>query len=681
MNLAVALEFVSALVWLVIAERMWWYRHTRRPQSTLYRMVPLFAGALALHYLLNALGALIPVDLDAPPSRSSVLLYTASDLAVLAGLALLRHALTYLPLREEPPGWGWLAVNYGLALVVATLTFLPRVNPNLNAGEQWLASLFPMILYTLLVCVLFLRQLGRVARRGPWGAGAVNEIRRPDVVILTGAFVGYAAVLLVVALLGRRALFAAGFMIDVALGVLIAVPFAVRLLGEVIRGVLVNALTIAAAAAVYLGARAIPHLLPDAGLAPVMDLLAVVALALVLPELHDAARAGVERVVFHRTRQRRDDLQTFLRTLTPDLGRLECCRRSLAELVRVMQLRGAAVLFADGELVPHGAIAMDAIADEWPRGAANDAIQARGFGTAEIRELPLAVKQALIDADVMGVFRVASPRRHWGFIFMTTGLLGSFISDEDGRALGAFADQLALVLDGTELLERTVAVERSLAHAEKLAAIGELAARIAHEIRNPVTAARSLAQQLFRDPAATFTEEHGIILTELERVERQVAALLRFARREDFAFVSVDLGELVRATVESLRPRLQAADVEVATETPDGVVARADPEKVRQVLINLIENAVDAMADGTGERRLAITVGNGAGRVTLRVHDSGPGVAADALPHLFEPFFSLKPNGTGLGLAIARRTVEAHGGRITAESGDGTTFVVELPPA
>jgi signal transduction histidine kinase len=680
MSLAVPLEFVVALVWLVIAERMWWYRLTRRPQSTFYRVVPFFAGALAAHYFLNTLGGLKAVNLDAPPERFHVLVYTLSDLAALAGISLLRHALAYLPLREEPPGRGWLVVNYGLAVLVAALSFLPRVNPNLTAGQQRLASLIPMIFYTVLVCLLLLRYLRRIARRGSWGAGAISEIRRPDVVIVTGAFVGYAALLLVLALSGRGTLLSSGFVIDVALGVVVAIPFAVRLLGEVIRGVLTNALTLAAAAAVYLGARAALHMLPGE-VAPIVDLLAVVALALALPELHDGFRAGVERVVFQRTRQRRDELQTFLRTLTPDLGRLECCRRSLAELVRVMQLRGAALLLADCELVSHGAIAMDRIADEWPHGAANDAIQGRGFGTAEIRELPVAVRQALIDADVMGVFRVASPRRHWGFIFMTTGLLSSFISDEDSRALGAFADQLALVLDGTELLERTVAVERSLAHAEKLAAIGELAARIAHEIRNPVTAARSLAQQLFRDPAATFTEEHGIILTELERVERQVAALLRFARREDFAFVSVDLGELVRATVESLRPRLQAADVEVATETPDGVVARADPEKVRQVLINLIENAVDAMADGTGERRLAITVGNGAGRVTLRVHDSGPGVAADALPHLFEPFFSLKPNGTGLGLAIARRTVEAHGGRITAESGDGTTFVVELPPA
>src|SRR5436309_300036 len=240
------------------------------------------------------------------------------------------------------------------------------------------------------------------------------------------------------------------------------------------------------------------------------------------------------------------------------------------------------------------------------------------------------------------------------------------------------------VLHAAELLARTVAVERSLAHAEKLAAIGELAARIAHEIRNPVTAARSLAQQLAREPTSPFAAEHRLILDELERVERQVAALLRFARREDFRFEPVDLAELTRATLEAFRPRLEAGGVTLELALADGVTARADREKLRQVLVNVLENALDAMAaEAAGPRTLSVAVANGHGAAALEVRDSGPGVPADALPHLFEPFFSTKPSGTGLGLAIARRTVEAHGGRIAvrAGSGRGLTVSVELPLA
>jgi signal transduction histidine kinase len=113
------------------------------------------------------------------------------------------------------------------------------------------------------------------------------------------------------------------------------------------------------------------------------------------------------------------------------------------------------------------------------------------------------------------------------------------------------------------------------------------------------------------------------------------------------------------------------------------VSARADREKVRQVLVNLIENAIDVLADRTGPRHVRIAVGGRNGSAAVRVADTGPGVAPDALPRLFEPFFSLKPHGTGLGLAIAKRTIDAHGGRIDVRStpGEGTTFEIELPLA
>jgi two-component system sensor histidine kinase HydH len=210
--------------------------------------------------------------------------------------------------------------------------------------------------------------------------------------------------------------------------------------------------------------------------------------------------------------------------------------------------------------------------------------------------------------------------------------------------VAAFVGQLARVLDGAELLERAVAVERALAHSEKLAAIGELAARIAHDIRNPVTAARSLAQ----------------------------------ARREEFHPVTLDVGGLVRATVDGLRPRLEAAGVALELALPGGLRAAVDAEKMRQALLNVLENALDALADAPGTRRLAVALAQDHGTATVRLTDNGPGVPPEALPRLFEPFFSLKPTGTGLGLAIARRTVEAHGGRIRAVAGDGPGLTVEI---
>jgi polar amino acid transport system substrate-binding protein len=171
-------------------------------------------------------------------------------------------------------------------------------------------------------------------------------------------------------------------------------------------------------------------------------------------------------------------------------------------------------------------------------------------------------------------------------------------------------------------------------------------------------------------------------LDELERVERQVRALLHFARREEYRFESLDLGALVQSTLGAFAPRLAALGVRLDATVAAGVFVRGDREKLRQVLVNLLENALDALALG-GERRIAAVVSTTNGTASVTVADSGPGIPPDALGHLFEPFFTLKPNGTGLGLAIARRTIEAHGGRIDVAPATprGTTFRLDLPTA
>jgi signal transduction histidine kinase len=364
-----------------------------------------------------------------------------------------------------------------------------------------------------------------------------------------------------------------------------------------------------------------------------------------------------------------------------EAGPGECARRVLAALVGTMDLRGAAVVLARrGEWIAHGDVAVDGLREVWPTGSQAQALPAGVFGYYWIRDEVL--REALAAAKVVLVVPVTSPRGAWGHLFVCAGLLSRWTDREHVETLELAADELALLLDASDLLARAVAVERSLAHAEKLAAIGEVAARIAHEIRNPVTAARSLAQQLAREASPGHDAEYRLVLAELDRVERQVQALLRFSRRESFAFEVADVGDVVRATVADLRPRFEAAEIAVATTVGSGLVARVDREKLRQVLVNLFENAVDALGEvGPGARRLEVRANGGDGAAVIEVSDSGPGVPDHVLPRLFEPFFSLKPHGTGLGLAIAKRTIEAHGGRIEAAAGGaaGLTFRIELP--
>ena len=216
----------------------------------------------------------------------------------------------------------------------------------------------------------------------------------------------------------------------------------------------------------------------------------------------------------------------------------------------------------------------------------------------------------------------------------------------------------------------------------------DLSAQVAHEIRNPITAAKSLVQQMGEDPTSAENVGYAkVALEELDRVERSVAHLLRFAREEDLrlADVSHPLGDRLRARDASATGSPRSACGSCATTAATSLV-RGDAEKLRRVVINLVGNALDALAEGRPpDPTLEVLAGeNLAGtECWLRVRDNGPGIDARALAQIWSPFYSSKASGTGLGLAIAKKVVEAHGGTIEAASqpGAGAEFTIALPKA
>jgi polar amino acid transport system substrate-binding protein len=229
--------------------------------------------------------------------------------------------------------------------------------------------------------------------------------------------------------------------------------------------------------------------------------------------------------------------------------------------------------------------------------------------------------------------------------------------------------------------ERRTLVDAHTRHVE------ELAAGVAHEIRNPITAAKSLVQQMGEDPTARDNVEYaGVALAELERVERSISHLLRFAREEDIALGELKIGEVVEAALATLADRVGGLRVTVEKDLGAVRPLRGDPEKLRRVLINLIGNALDAFAEAkTPAPHLTLQAGeNLAGsEVWLRVRDNGPGMDAERLGKIWSPFYTSKSTGTGLGLALSRKVIEAHGGAIEAGSapGEGTEFLITLPRA
>lgn len=224
-------------------------------------------------------------------------------------------------------------------------------------------------------------------------------------------------------------------------------------------------------------------------------------------------------------------------------------------------------------------------------------------------------------------------------------------------------------------------LRRQVAEAAHLAAVGRLAGSVAHEVRNPLSALRGLVQYLAKGAAAGSrqAEMAGLAVSEVDRLERVVSGLLEYTRPREPRRLPLDMGETVRATLELIRDDPRAEGVEIAYhEEPNLPSAPADPDQLRQVVLNLVLNALEAL---NGRGGLEVNLRREAGDLVLAVADQGPGLPEGEPDQVFDPFFSTRERGTGLGLAIARRIIEAHGGRITAANRPegGAVFSFSLP--
>jgi two-component system sensor histidine kinase HydH len=231
-------------------------------------------------------------------------------------------------------------------------------------------------------------------------------------------------------------------------------------------------------------------------------------------------------------------------------------------------------------------------------------------------------------------------------------------------------------------METINAARARLVQSEKLAALGQLATAIAHEVRNPLGVIRSAAQGVSETLGADDDDGRrscSFILAEIDRLNNVISSLLAFARPLRLAPRQVPVGELFDSALLLARDDLAARGLRVSrVEAADVPSVRADPDLFSQVLLGLLANAADVTARG-GEVFLEARGVDGA--VEVAVADTGPGVPADLRARVFEPFFTTRERGTGLGLAVARQIVEAHGGRIEVgdRPGGGARFAIRLP--
>ena len=271
---------------------------------------------------------------------------------------------------------------------------------------------------------------------------------------------------------------------------------------------------------------------------------------------------------------------------------------------------------------------------------------------------------ALIVALAWGIGLVA----HGFFGVLAPVLRGRWVRDEVGRRL-----------------HQSVTHERRALEGRHGRALEELSASVAHEIRNPITAAKSLVQQIAEAPHAPENAEYArVAAVELDRVERSVSHLLRYAREEPLSLSEIQLEQVIDSALEGLRERLKKSPVRIERDDSGDGFLYADADKLRRILLNLLGNALDALEESSfPDPRVRIASGRSLSgeEVWISVGDNGPGIEPERVPKIFDPFHSSKTAGTGLGLAITRKLVEAHAGSIEVKSslGAGTEFLLTFP--
>ena len=288
---------------------------------------------------------------------------------------------------------------------------------------------------------------------------------------------------------------------------------------------------------------------------------------------------------------------------------------------------------------------------------------ARQEGLCTLLSVPLRAKDTVV--GVLNVY-TAQPRDF----------------DEDAlRLLTLLASQSAIAIENATLHRDEMETREQLRQSEKLAALGTLSAGLAHELRNPLNTVSMLMYAMGRDMSAEdrFSPDVAVIQGELRRMSLLIEQFLAFARPQPPHFQRERIEEIMEETLLLIGPEARTRGIAVRKEwTKDLPLVWADGTQIKQVFLNLLLNALQAMAH-TGTLTVRLSVSGGS--LLTAIMDEGEGISPEVKAKLFEPFFSTKQGGTGLGLSISQRMIEGHNGRLRlfSQPGIGTSAIVRLP--
>ncbi|KXJ04337.1 Sporulation kinase A, partial [Exaiptasia diaphana] len=252
-----------------------------------------------------------------------------------------------------------------------------------------------------------------------------------------------------------------------------------------------------------------------------------------------------------------------------------------------------------------------------------------------------------------------------GLVLLGFDRSSSMIRKSDAALLLQLAEQASLAFQNAALYreqqERLVRLHR----ADRLAAMGQLAAGVAHEVRNPLTAIRSTMQYLGTTVEGSHRELFEDLIGEVDRIDHIISGLLNLARTGNLQRLPVDLADLTEQTVRFLDHRARKQNAKISAQSSEPIMVEADPNQLRQVFLNLILNALQAMPEG-GSIIVDCQIEPDRSRPSqswaqIRIIDDGPGIPEEVLRNVLDPFFTTKSEGTGLGLPICHNIIEQHG--------------------
>ena len=338
----------------------------------------------------------------------------------------------------------------------------------------------------------------------------------------------------------------------------------------------------------------------------------------------------------------------------------------------VVPVEGGTSVLAKTVLNKQGYIIKNALDDPRVLPALRDLLKTESFATA-----PLMAKGKVI-----------------GAIFVDNLFTRRPITEDDMRFLMMFANQAGLTIENALIYSNLEETNKSLREAqekliqqEKMAALGEMATSMAHEIRNPLVSIGGFARRLKDKPVSgdKVKKYSEIIYEEVSRLERILQEILAFAREAKPAFVATDLNKVIDDVFTLYKDTLSSKNVRVKTDISQGMpLISADPQQLKQVFINLFANAEQAMGESGGvlfiESRLSNQMPP---EIIIEISNTGPSIPHDIMANIFNPFFTTKSSGTGLGLAIVHRIIDSHKGKIHVKNrtapDDGVTFMITFP--